>query len=189
MTLIVEIKFFASSETIFHRFAHFIVDLSLFDIVFRGDLFNRSIHFSRNLHYLRRRIFGMEFIPKMFDDWFWTVQLSRDSIWLAHQVLNLWNDVHRSHLVQPTSLIDKWRKIPRHDRKWSDWSSHRSIQAVSIELLLARTICCSDYSWDRHDGLDLSFSGKETFSLLGNIGFPRFSFESSKWKTCEVTSI
>ena len=69
MTLVVEMEFFASSESIFHWFAQFIVDLSLFNILFRDDLFNQSIHSCRNHHRLRWSIFiDIEFIPNYRND-------------------------------------------------------------------------------------------------------------------------
>ena len=90
MALIAEMEFFVTSEAIFHRFVQFIVDLSLCDTVFRDDLFNRSIHFSRNHHRLRWRIFGNELTPKMID--FWLFNCFR-SIFIVLIRLN------RSHLV------------------------------------------------------------------------------------------
>ena len=48
------------------------------------------------------------------------------------------------------------------NNKWSDSSSHLPVGDGSIELLSVRVICCSNYSSDQHDGLDLLFIGEES---------------------------
>ena len=164
MTLITKTKFSVTSETIFHRFALSIVDLSLFDVVFV------------TICSIDRLIY-----PEIIMVW--------------DDESSAWNSLRRCSMFGfgLFNCREIWSDLPM--KCWICGmifarSSSFSFGRIEVTCWQVKTDFTPRSEWsDRHDGLNLSFIGEESFTLLCYIGLPRFWFESSEWQTCDVNSI